>query len=168
MSGSKAISNNKKVLIKSGSNILPNIVTDYILQELRNLEKIALFVYPVRRYDVLSDPLIYKKSIYMADPQEGKRTMMTFDLAGSMIIKLRGTKPDEDEIHANGDTYSTVIMDFLRERYLSNFFKYSRHLTQGQRPTSRYYNTHQVKDLAMLSTTGGFSSEIRALPQWKI
>ena len=136
---------------------MSNIVTDYILQELRNLEKSALFVYPVRRYDVLSDPLIYKKGIYMPDPLEGKRTLMTFDLAGSMIIKLRGTKPGEDEIHANGDTYSTVIMEFLRERYLSNFLKYSRHLTQGQRPTSRYYNTHQVKDLAMLSTTGGFS-----------
>ena len=46
---------------------------------------------------------------------------MTFDLAGAMIIKLHGTKPDDDEIHANGDTYSTVIMEFLRERYLSNF-----------------------------------------------
>ena len=93
---------------------------------------------------------------------------MTFDLAGPMIIELRGTKPDEDEIQANGDSYSTVIMEFLRERYLNNILKYSRHLTQGERPTSKYYNTHQVKDLAMLSNTGGFSSEIRALPQWKI
>ena len=168
MSGKKAFSNNKKLLLKSGSNIIPNIVTDYILQELRNLEQIALFVYPVRRYDVLSDLLIYKNDIYMADPLEGKQTMMTFDLAGAMIIELRGTKPDEDEIQANGDTYSTVIMEFLRERYLNNFLKYSRHLTQGERPTSKYYNTHQAKDLAMLSTTGGFSSEIRALPQWKI
>lgn len=55
------------MLAKSGSNIISNIVTDYILQDLRNLEKSALFVYPVRRYDVLSDPLIYKKTIYMAD-----------------------------------------------------------------------------------------------------
>lgn len=67
MSGNKGFSNNKKMLAKSGSNIISNIVTDYILQELRNLEKSALFVYPVRRYDVLSDSLIYKKSIYMAD-----------------------------------------------------------------------------------------------------
>jgi hypothetical protein len=72
MSGNKGFSNNKKMLAKSGSNIISNIVTDYILQELRNLEKSALFVYPVRRYDVLSDPLIYKKTIYMADPLEGK------------------------------------------------------------------------------------------------
>jgi|Laugresu1bdmlbsd_1035121.scaffolds.fasta_scaffold147637_1 hypothetical protein len=55
-------------------------------------------------------------------------------------------------------------MEFLREYYLSNFGKYSRHLTQTQRPTSRYYNTHQARDLAMLSTTGGFSKERRELP----
>jgi hypothetical protein len=104
----------------------------------------------------------------MTDPLEGKYTMMAFDLAGAMIIELRGTKPEEDEIQANGYTYSTVIMEFLRERYLNNFLKYSRHLTQGDRTTSKYYNTHQAKDLALLSTTGGFSSEIRALLQWKI
>jgi hypothetical protein len=60
LSGAKgALSNTKKMLLKSGSNILPNIVTDYILQELKNFEKSALFVYPKRRYDVLSHPLIY-------------------------------------------------------------------------------------------------------------
>ena len=100
----------------------------------------------------------------MADPLECKRTLFTFDVSDAMIIKLRGTKPDEQEILANGDPHSSVIMEFLRERYLSNFTKYSQHLTQQQRPTSRYYNTHQVKDLAMLGTTGGFSKEHRALP----
>jgi|LauGreDrversion4_2_1035121.scaffolds.fasta_scaffold15467_6 hypothetical protein len=45
MSGKKSLSNTKKILHKSGSNILPNIVTDYILQELENLEKITLFMY---------------------------------------------------------------------------------------------------------------------------
>lgn len=104
----------------------------------------------------------------MADPLEGKRTLFTFNVSDAMITKLRGTKPDEQEILANGDSHQSVIMEFLRERYLSNFTKYSQHLTQQQRPTSRYYNTHQVKDLAMLGTTGGFSKEHRALPQWKI
>ena len=66
MSGNKGFSNNKKMLAKSGSKIISNIVTYYILQELRNLEKSALIVYPVRRYDVLSDSLIFKKTIYMA------------------------------------------------------------------------------------------------------
>ena len=42
MSGVKAaFSNSKKILHKSGSNIIPNIVTDYILQELKNFEKIG-------------------------------------------------------------------------------------------------------------------------------
>ena len=168
MSGNKALSNTKKMLLKSGSNVLPNIVTDYILQELRNLEKTVLLSEAVRRYDVLSEPLIYQREIYRARPDENKRSLRRFDLAGALIIKFFGIRPEEEEIRANGDTYSTVIMEFLRERYLSNFSKYSRHLTQTQRPTSRYYNTHQVKDLAMLSTTGGFSQEVRALPQWKI
>jgi hypothetical protein len=59
-----------------------------------------------------------------------------------MIVKFRGTKQEISEIEAEGLTTSTVIMDFLRERYLSNFHKYSRHLTQVERPSSRYYNTH--------------------------
>jgi hypothetical protein len=134
------------------------------LQELRNLEKIALFVDPKRRYDVLSDPLIYNREIYKADPFENKQTHFTFDLLSALIIKLRGTKQDDLDIHVNGNNHNSVIMEFLRERYLSNFHKYSRHLTQNQRPTSRYYNTHQAKELAMLSTTGGFSKENRALP----
>ena len=45
ISGKKRLSSTKKILHKSGSNILPNIVTDYILQELENLEKITLFMY---------------------------------------------------------------------------------------------------------------------------
>jgi len=53
--------------------------------------------------------------------------------------------------------HSTVIISFLRERYLRDFTKYQKHLTQRERPTSRYYNSHQAKELAMLSMTGGFS-----------
>lgn len=104
MSGKKSLSNTKKILHKSGSNILPNIVTDYILQELENLEKITLFMYQKRHYDVLSDISIYQKERYMADPEEGKRSMISFPVTSTMIIQLRGTVPDEEEIYANGNT----------------------------------------------------------------
>lgn len=84
-----------------------------------------------RHYDVLSDRMIYRKEIYMTDPEEGKRSMISFPVTSTMIIKLRGTPPDDEEIYANGNTNSTVIMEFLREYYLNDFGKYSRHLTQA-------------------------------------
>jgi len=104
----------------------------------------------------------------MSENFEGSQIPIEFPVADAIIIRLRGTKPTEEEIYINGNTNTTVIMEFLRENYLSDFSKYSRHLTQTQRPTSRYYNNHQARELAMLGTTGGFSKEHRALPQWKI
>jgi hypothetical protein len=65
----------------------------------------------------------------MADLLECKRTLFKFDVSEAMITKLRGTKPDEEEMLAYGNSHSSEIMEFLRERYLSNFTKYSQHLT---------------------------------------
>ncbi len=65
-------------------------------------------------------------------------------------------------------------MDFIRDQFLSDFNKYSRNLTIHQRPTSRYYNTHNNRELAMLETIknsttgGGFSREHKVLPRWKV
>jgi hypothetical protein len=58
-------------------------------------------------------------------------------------------------------------MDFLRDFYLTDFKKYSHHLTLYMRPSSRYFNTHQNRELAMM-TTGGFCREHQALPKWKV
>ena len=131
-------------------------------------ERRVLFLLVKKSYDVLKDPLIFNSEILNVDIERVKKNLVVFQVSAPMIIKLRGIKPESSELETEGITTSTVMMDFLRERYLSNFLKYSSHLTQGERPTSRYYNTHQVKDLAMLSTTGGFSREHRALPKWKI
>lgn len=143
-------------------------LTDLAVSELLITERRVLFLLVKKSYDVLKDPLIFNSDILNVDIERVKKNLVVFQVSAPMIIKLRGIKPESSELETEGVTTSTVIMDFLRERYLSNFLKYSRHLTQGERPTSRYYNTHQVKDLAMLSTTGGFSREHRALPKWKI
>ena len=99
------------------------------MKELDNHEKISLFVFPKKHYDVLCDPFIYIKEVYMADSLEGKRTKINFLVGDNIIVKLRGTKPNDDELYTDGYSSATLIMDFLRERYLSNFTKYSTHLT---------------------------------------
>jgi len=65
------------------------------------------------------------------------------------------------------DANSFLIMNSLRETYFSDFTGYSRHLTLAPRTTSKYYNSHQIKDIVMLQT-GGFAREHKALPKWRV
>jgi len=58
-------------------------------------------------------------------------------------------------------------MDHIRRVYFSDFKGYSRLLTKAPRTTSRYYNSHQIKDIVMLQT-GGFAREHKALPKWRV
>lgn len=67
------------------------------------------------------------------------------ELVKALVITV--VKPEGYEA-SDGNSY--LIMDSLRDTYFSDFTGYSRHLTLAPRTTSRYYNSHQIKDIVML------------------
>lgn len=92
--------------------------------------------------------MIYNAKYYKEHDADKKKRQIQ-NLPGALIINLRKPRTQQ-ESEADYHMNCHLIMDFLRENYLSNFEKYSRHLIATPRPSSKYYTTHLKRDLEVL------------------
>jgi hypothetical protein len=76
-------------------------------------------------YDVLNDRNIYDPERYKEE-ESSKNKRLSENVPTAVIISL---KREENNSFNNIYSSTYIIMEYLRDNYLVNFNKYSRHLT---------------------------------------